>query len=140
MVGVGGEIETIVGAVAVTVRYRLPLQPLHPALLYARMSQRYFTPFCRDPDVSRITPQDQGEWQKGNIEDWVMEGHRLARQESGGSGVGFWGLECCRRLDQVRARVRGYETIGLHSAVLPFNRAPSVMGLITLHSFPAFDI
>jgi len=28
---------------------------------------------------SRITPQDQAEWQKGSIEDWVMEGHRLAQ-------------------------------------------------------------
>lgn len=27
---------------------------------------------------SRITPRDQEEWQKGSIEDWVMEGHRLA--------------------------------------------------------------
>jgi hypothetical protein len=27
---------------------------------------------------SRITPQNQAEWQKGSIEDWVMEGHRLA--------------------------------------------------------------
>ena len=28
---------------------------------------------------SRITPQHRAEWQKGSIEDWVMEGHRLAR-------------------------------------------------------------
>jgi hypothetical protein len=28
---------------------------------------------------SRITPQDRAEWQKGSIEDWVMEGHRLAQ-------------------------------------------------------------
>jgi len=28
---------------------------------------------------SRITPQDQAEWQKGSIEDWAMEGHRLAQ-------------------------------------------------------------
>jgi hypothetical protein len=28
---------------------------------------------------NRITPQDQAEWQKGSIEDWVMEGHRLAQ-------------------------------------------------------------
>jgi hypothetical protein len=28
---------------------------------------------------SRITPQDKAEWQKGSIEDWVMEGHRLAQ-------------------------------------------------------------
>jgi hypothetical protein len=28
---------------------------------------------------SRITPQDQVEWQKGSIEDWVMEGHRFAQ-------------------------------------------------------------
>jgi hypothetical protein len=28
---------------------------------------------------SRITPQDQAEWQKGSIEDWVMEGHRVAQ-------------------------------------------------------------
>jgi len=28
---------------------------------------------------SRITPQDLAEWQKGSIEDWVMEGHRLAQ-------------------------------------------------------------
>jgi hypothetical protein len=27
----------------------------------------------------RITPQDKAEWQKGSIEDWVMEGHRLAQ-------------------------------------------------------------
>jgi hypothetical protein len=29
---------------------------------------------------SRITPQDKAEWQKGSIEDWVMEGHRLAQR------------------------------------------------------------
>jgi hypothetical protein len=29
---------------------------------------------------SRITPQDRAEWQKGTIEDWVMEGHRLAQK------------------------------------------------------------
>lgn len=28
---------------------------------------------------SRITAQDRAEWQKGSIEDWVMEGHRLGR-------------------------------------------------------------
>jgi hypothetical protein len=28
---------------------------------------------------SRITPQDLAEWRKGSIEDWVMEGHRLAQ-------------------------------------------------------------
>ena len=28
---------------------------------------------------SRITPQDRAEWTKGTIEDWVMEGHRLAK-------------------------------------------------------------
>ena len=28
---------------------------------------------------NRITPRDQAEWQKGSIEDWVMEGHRLAQ-------------------------------------------------------------
>ena len=28
---------------------------------------------------SRITPQDRAEWTKGTIEDWVMEGHRLAQ-------------------------------------------------------------
>jgi len=28
---------------------------------------------------SRITPRDQAEWQKGSIESWVMEGHRLAQ-------------------------------------------------------------
>ena len=28
---------------------------------------------------SRVTTQDQAEWQKGSIEDWVMEGHRLAQ-------------------------------------------------------------
>jgi hypothetical protein len=28
---------------------------------------------------SRITPQDRAEWVKGTIEDWVMEGHRLAQ-------------------------------------------------------------
>jgi hypothetical protein len=28
---------------------------------------------------SRITPRDQAEWQRGSIEDWVMEGHRLAQ-------------------------------------------------------------
>ena len=27
----------------------------------------------------RITPLDLAEWQKGSIEDWVMEGHRLAQ-------------------------------------------------------------
>jgi hypothetical protein len=28
---------------------------------------------------SRITPQDRAELVKGTIEDWVMEGHRLAQ-------------------------------------------------------------
>jgi hypothetical protein len=28
---------------------------------------------------SHITPPDQAEWQEGSIEDWVMEGHRLAQ-------------------------------------------------------------
>ena len=28
---------------------------------------------------SRITSGDQAEWQKGSIEDWAMEGHRLAQ-------------------------------------------------------------
>jgi len=28
---------------------------------------------------SRITPQNRAEWVKGSIEDWVMEGHRLAQ-------------------------------------------------------------
>jgi len=28
---------------------------------------------------SRITPRDRTEWTKGTIEDWVMEGHRLAQ-------------------------------------------------------------
>jgi hypothetical protein len=28
---------------------------------------------------SHITPQDQAEWQEGSIEDWVMEGRRLAQ-------------------------------------------------------------
>jgi hypothetical protein len=28
---------------------------------------------------SRITPQDKAEWQKGSMEDWVMEGYRLAQ-------------------------------------------------------------
>ncbi len=28
---------------------------------------------------NRITPQDEAEWQKGSIEDWVMEGPRLAQ-------------------------------------------------------------
>jgi hypothetical protein len=31
---------------------------------------------------SRITPQDKAEWQKGSIEDWVMQGHRLSRDVS----------------------------------------------------------
>jgi hypothetical protein len=28
---------------------------------------------------SRITPQNAAEWERGSIEDWVMEGHRLAQ-------------------------------------------------------------
>jgi len=28
---------------------------------------------------SRITPQEPAEWRKGNIADWVMEGHRPAQ-------------------------------------------------------------
>ena len=28
---------------------------------------------------SQITPQDRAEWQKGSIEDWLMESHRLAQ-------------------------------------------------------------
>jgi len=27
----------------------------------------------------RITPQDKTKWQQGSIQDWVMEGHRLAQ-------------------------------------------------------------
>jgi hypothetical protein len=27
---------------------------------------------------SKITPQDRAEWEKGSVEDWVLEGHRLA--------------------------------------------------------------
>jgi S1/P1 Nuclease len=27
---------------------------------------------------SRITPRDRAEWEKGTVEDWVLEGHRLA--------------------------------------------------------------
>jgi len=34
--------------------------------------------FAADLD-SRVTPQDKAEWQKGSIEDWVMEGHRIAQ-------------------------------------------------------------
>ena len=29
---------------------------------------------------SRITPQDRAEWVQGSIEDWVLEGHRLAQR------------------------------------------------------------
>jgi nuclease S1 len=35
----------------------------------------------------RITPQDRAEWKKGTIEDWAMEGHRLAQR------VAYGGLE-----------------------------------------------
>ena len=28
---------------------------------------------------SKITPQDRAEWQQGAIDDWVLEGHRLAQ-------------------------------------------------------------
>lgn len=28
---------------------------------------------------SRITPQDKAKWEYGSIEDWVVEGHRLAQ-------------------------------------------------------------
>jgi hypothetical protein len=28
---------------------------------------------------SRITAEDRAEWVKGSIDDWVLEGHRLAR-------------------------------------------------------------
>ena len=28
---------------------------------------------------AKITPQDRAEWAKGAIEDWVLEGHQLAR-------------------------------------------------------------
>lgn len=28
---------------------------------------------------SRITPQDKAKWERGSIEDWVLEGHRLAQ-------------------------------------------------------------
>ena len=28
---------------------------------------------------NRITPQDCDEWVRGSIEDWVLEGHRLAQ-------------------------------------------------------------
>lgn len=30
-------------------------------------------------------PRDKAEWQKGSIEDWVMEGHRLAQTVAYGS-------------------------------------------------------
>jgi hypothetical protein len=37
---------------------------------------------------SRITPQDRAEWTKGTIEDWVLEGHRLAQTVAyGGLGT-----------------------------------------------------
>ena len=29
---------------------------------------------------SRITPQDRAEWAQGSIDDWVLEGHRLAQR------------------------------------------------------------
>jgi hypothetical protein len=28
---------------------------------------------------SKITTEDQAQWDKGTIEDWVLEGHRLAQ-------------------------------------------------------------
>jgi len=28
---------------------------------------------------AKITPQDRAEWAKGAIEDWALEGHRLAQ-------------------------------------------------------------
>jgi hypothetical protein len=40
----------------------------------------------RNPDAlaaeleSQITPQDREEWIRGSIEDWVLEGHRLAQR------------------------------------------------------------
>src|SRR5579864_4059789 len=42
-VGVGGTDAML------TIKYRSLLQLLHPALLNARMFQRYFTPLCRVP-------------------------------------------------------------------------------------------
>ena len=52
---------------------------------------------------SRITPQDQAVWQKGSIEDWVMEGHRLAQTVaygdlSNGNGI----CAASRAVDQTR--------------------------------------
>ncbi|HEY6273763.1 MAG TPA: S1/P1 nuclease [Terriglobales bacterium] len=29
---------------------------------------------------AKITPQDRAEWMKGSMEDWVLEGHRLAQR------------------------------------------------------------
>jgi hypothetical protein len=33
----------------------------------------------------RITAEDRAEWVKGSIEDWVLEGHRLAQTAAYGT-------------------------------------------------------
>jgi hypothetical protein len=43
-----------------------------------RAGVRIYPAFAADLE-SRIKSRDQAEWQKGSIEDWVMEGHRLAQ-------------------------------------------------------------
>jgi hypothetical protein len=29
---------------------------------------------------AKITPQDRADWAKGTLEDWVLQGHRLAQR------------------------------------------------------------
>jgi len=43
-----------------------------------RVDLRIYPAFAADLE-SRIKPRDRAEWQKGNIEYWVMEGNRLAQ-------------------------------------------------------------
>jgi hypothetical protein len=57
----------------------------HPDNLHWVWDTGLLEDISRNPDAlaaeleSRITPQDRAKWVKGSIEDWVMEGHRLAQ-------------------------------------------------------------
>ena len=67
----------------------------HPDNLHWVWDSGLLKHITRNPEAlaaeleSRITPQDRADWEKGTIEDWVMEGHRLAQTVAyGGLGNG----------------------------------------------------
>jgi hypothetical protein len=57
----------------------------HPDNLHWLWDTGLLQHICRNPETfaaeleNQITPHDQVEWQKGNIEDWVMKARRLAQ-------------------------------------------------------------